>query len=145
MITVSSWLQNSLDILWGGVQWKVMEFSRPLPLCSCWMKFSFLRKFWMHLIYFTPYLPYIIYSIRTTHTLPASILYKSIAGRYRPVSYPDGPITARYRFIKNASYLPVFFFNKHIGFTTCECLRNCTRISDSDQRRFLRRLMRGLH
>ena len=32
---------------------------------------------------------------------PASILYKSIAGRYRPVSYPDGPITARYRFIKN--------------------------------------------
>ena len=34
--------------------------------------------------------------------IPASILYKSIAGRYRPVSYPDGPITARYRFIKNA-------------------------------------------
>ena len=33
---------------------------------------------------------------------PASILYKSIAGRYRPVSYPDGPITACYRFIKNA-------------------------------------------
>ena len=33
---------------------------------------------------------------------PASILYKSTAGRYRPVSYPDGPITARYRFIKNA-------------------------------------------
>ena len=33
---------------------------------------------------------------------PASILYKSIAGRYRPVIYPDGPITARYRFIKNA-------------------------------------------
>ena len=33
---------------------------------------------------------------------PASILYKSIAGRYRPVSYPDGPITARYKFIKNA-------------------------------------------
>ena len=31
-----------------------------------------------------------------------SILYKSIAGRYRPVSCPDGPITARYRFIKNA-------------------------------------------
>ena len=32
--------------------------------------------------------------------VPASILYKSIAGRYRPVSYPDGPITARYRFKK---------------------------------------------
>ena len=35
---------------------------------------------------------------------PVSILYKSIAGRYRPVSYPDGPITARYRFVKNASW-----------------------------------------
>ena len=34
--------------------------------------------------------------------IPASSLYKSIAERYRPVSYPDGPITARYRFIKNA-------------------------------------------
>ena len=31
--------------------------------------------------------------------IPASILYKSTAGRYRPVSYPDGPITARYRFM----------------------------------------------
>ena len=36
---------------------------------------------------------------------PASILYKSIAGRYRPVSYPDGPRTARYRFIKNAYWV----------------------------------------
>ena len=35
--------------------------------------------------------------------VPASILYKSIAGRYRPVRVADGPITARYRFIKNAS------------------------------------------
>ena len=35
---------------------------------------------------------------------PVSILYKSIAGRYRTVSYPDGPITDRYRFIKNASW-----------------------------------------
>ena len=33
---------------------------------------------------------------------PVSIIYKSTAGRYRPVNYPDGPITARYRFIKNA-------------------------------------------
>ena len=36
---------------------------------------------------------------------PGSILYKSIAGRYWPVSYPDGPITARYRFIKNAYWV----------------------------------------
>ena len=35
----------------------------------------------------------------------ASILYKSTAGRYRPVSYPDGPITARYRLLKNASWV----------------------------------------
>ena len=40
-----------------------------------------------------------------TKTSPASILYKSIAGRYRPVSYPDGPITARYRSIKNAYWV----------------------------------------
>ena len=32
-------------------------------------------------------------------TDPASILYKSIVGRYWPVSYADGPITARYRFM----------------------------------------------
>ena len=36
--------------------------------------------------------------------LPASIIYKSIAGRYRPVSYPDGPIKARYRFINNTCW-----------------------------------------
>ena len=33
---------------------------------------------------------------------PARILHKSTAGRYRPVSYPDGPISARYRFMQNA-------------------------------------------
>ena len=36
---------------------------------------------------------------------PVSILYKSIAGRYRPVRVADGPITARCRFIKNASWV----------------------------------------
>ena len=40
---------------------------------------------------------------------PSSILYKSIVGRYRPVSYPDGPITARYRFIKNAYWEAGYF------------------------------------
>ena len=33
---------------------------------------------------------------------PASILHKSKAGRYRPVRVADGPIMARYRFMKNA-------------------------------------------
>ena len=38
-------------------------------------------------------------------SFPVSILYKSIAGRYRSVRVhvADGPITVRYRFIKNAS------------------------------------------
>ena len=31
-------------------------------------------------------------------------LHKSIAGRYQPVREADGPITARCRFIKNASW-----------------------------------------
>ena len=53
------------------------------------------------------------FRLETTHAFnilyhPASILYKSIAGRYRPVSYPDGPITARYRFIKNAYWAVPF-------------------------------------
>ena len=34
--------------------------------------------------------------------VPVSILRKSIADRYRPVRVADGPITARYRFLKNA-------------------------------------------
>ena len=40
-----------------------------------------------------------------TSYIPVSILYKSIAGRYRPVRVADWPITARYRFIKNASWI----------------------------------------
>ena len=40
-------------------------------------------------------------------TFPVSILHKSIAARYRPVRVADGPITARYRFIKNASWVVI--------------------------------------
>ena len=36
--------------------------------------------------------------------IPVSILHKSIAGRCRPVRVADGPTTARYRFMKNASW-----------------------------------------
>ena len=39
------------------------------------------------------------------YSFPVSILYKSIAGRYRHVRVADGPITALYRFIKNASWV----------------------------------------
>ena len=31
------------------------------------------------------------------YIMPVSILYKFIAGRYRPVRVADGPITARYK------------------------------------------------
>ena len=44
--------------------------------------------------------------------LPASILYKIIAGRSRPVSYPDGPTTAFYRFIKNTHWAGSTLFAK---------------------------------
>ena len=37
-------------------------------------------------------------------TSRAMILHKSSAGCYRPVRVGNGPITARYRFIKNASW-----------------------------------------
>ena len=36
---------------------------------------------------------------------PLSIPNKSVAGRYRPVRVADGPITARWRFINNASWV----------------------------------------
>ena len=52
---------------------------------------------------------------------PASILYKSIGGRYRPVSYSDGPITARYRFIKNAYWVRIAFCHMmYICFPLCQ-------------------------
>ena len=44
-----------------------------------------------------------------TPTDPALLAF-FIAGRYRPVNYPDGPITARYRFIKNAYWVNSFFW-----------------------------------
>ena len=47
----------------------------------------------------------------------ASILYKSIVGRYRPVRYPDGPITVRYRFTKNA-YWVTLQMNRVTAFPT---------------------------
>ena len=64
-----------------------------------------------------------------TWPVPASILYKSIAGRYRPVSYPDGPITARYRFVKNA-----YWGNSFILLSTKQTKPNTCAISvDPDE------------
>ena len=45
---------------------------------------------------------------------PVNILYKSKAGCYRPVRVADGPITACYRFIKNASWESATIDNKGI-------------------------------
>ena len=54
---------------------------------------------------------------------PASILYKSIAGRYRPVRVADGPITALYRFIKNAYW-------EELGKNNAQCYRIVYFIAD---------------
>ena len=58
---------------------------------------------------------------------PASILHKSIEGRYRPVRYPDGPITARYRFLQNAYWEVAVDFYFVILTKTWICrLRECS-------------------
>ena len=44
------------------------------------------------------------YKVATT-SFPASILLKSISDRYWPDSIPVGPITVRYRFKQNASWV----------------------------------------
>ena len=44
-------------------------------------------------------IPEVVFVLQSLRVNPASILYKSTAGRYRPVSYPDGPIMAHYRFM----------------------------------------------
>ena len=48
-----------------------------------------------------------------TDYIPVSILHKSIAGRSRPVRVADGPITARCRFIKNASLDMIVFLKRY--------------------------------
>ena len=47
---------------------------------------------------FLGHLLYILKSFKLNFYNPASILRKSTWGRHRPVSYPDGPMTTRYRF-----------------------------------------------
>ena len=43
--------------------------------------------------------------MRPCRLYPASILCKFMAGRYRSVRVTDGPITAHYKFIKNAYWV----------------------------------------
>ena len=54
---------------------------------------------------------------------PVSILHKSIAGRYRPVRVADGPITARCRFIKNASW-DIWLVRIGVLYHICETVKH---------------------
>ena len=65
--------------------------------------------------------------------LPVSILHKSIAGCYRPVREADGPITARYRFMKNASWVVVTFKTTEMF----KCFKEISRIASSPSVQFL--------
>ena len=64
-------------------------------------------------------------SLSVWRNYAASILHKSIAGRHRPVSYPDGPITARYRFIKNAYWVCTLGYLKSVQW---RFLSDCTNV-----------------
>ena len=63
-----------------------------------------------------------LFDLVSERVLPVSILHKSIAGRYRPVRVADGLITARYGFIKYASW--PFLGNFVYVLLVCRC--NCS-------------------
>ena len=66
---------------------------------TAWQRYYFVANHssWNHFC-FKNCQCYFMFSIILNRVGPASILRKSTSGRYRPVSYPDGPMTARYRF-----------------------------------------------
>ena len=82
-------------------------------------------------------------------TVPTSILHKSIAGRYRPVRVADGPISARYRFIKNANWglcspFPQMARGRYIGFREAESISDNTKeMPQSRSTAFPRRPKKG--
>ena len=79
-------------------------FVQPARVLNKWCN-SFYGIFSMpqHL-YLCPRRGNIVFRFSVRAYVPGSILYKSTSGRYRPVRVADGPITARYRLIKNASW-----------------------------------------
>ena len=84
------------------------SFSRETCIATSYLLSCKLNSFWKGVYYKrTEFSPRRIkfFTLRVT---PDSILHKSTAGRYRPVRVADGPITARCRFIKNASWKPLF-------------------------------------
>ena len=77
---------------------RLLNIQKPLFLLTCSSEGSMFEP---------PYLTTSLYAYKSAGWMAnssVSILYKSIAGRYWPVRVADGPITARYRFIKNASW-----------------------------------------
>ena len=64
-----------------------------------WPNVSLLEYAGMVTFIRSQYAPMNALTLSKPRHIPASILYKSTAGRYRPASHPDGPITARYRFM----------------------------------------------
>ena len=108
----SVWSDYSLDVFWIAKDAKFLHTVREGSDQTTQMR----RLFWVFVRRTCPevcFLPlrfkYCYFdtedSMKYIYSQIPSILYKSILGRYRPVRVADGPITARYRFIKNASWV----------------------------------------
>ena len=50
----------------------------------------------------------VVYLSSFLSDIPASIIYNSRAGRYRPVSFPDGPITTAIDLCRMLTGIPIF-------------------------------------
>ena len=98
-----SCLRSSLSHLICFITFFFIIIIRVLLRCFVWSRGSLCGRN-IHLLFGAASELRVMFRASKTGLRPAqaSILYKSIAGRYRPVIYPDGPITTRYRFIKNA-------------------------------------------
>ena len=109
-------LRGILYTFRGGNSVQFVCLSLQKRLCSKRQEFA---PLWEFVILPIIYINIDILWTKLGETFPASILYKSTAGRCRPVSYPVGPITARYRFIKKASGLvsyTVLILNETVQF-----------------------------
>ena len=75
-----------------------------------------------------------VYERSSEAIYPVKFLYKSIAGRYRPVRVADGPIMARYRFIKNTSWVVSSWM---LLYTVMHCFLHYTITLQSQMRRLI--------
>ena len=89
------WQAQSLDRGRINLYAKVSKTFLYLSLATDNEKTGIWQFFWLDLVNINVYTK----SYQISYMVdPASILRKSTSGRHRPVSYPDGPVTARYRF-----------------------------------------------